>query len=133
MRSAASGVASETNTDLAQLQGAWTSIAGQRPGHLLIAGNHYAMWFFDGALYMGTFELEEDSDERTMTMRIKEGPPRHKGKLTQCLYHLMGDLLRWCPGKPGQERPAVFPAEETRADLCLLFRRERPWRPHEHH
>lgn len=111
------------------LQGVWTSLAGKRPGQLLIAGNQYAMWFFDGAVYMGTFDLDEngDGEARTMHMRIKEGPPRHKGKLTQCLYTLMGDRLRWCPGKPGHERPAGFPAEESEGSLCLLFRRERPW------
>src|SRR5262249_34473089 len=49
----------QSKNDLAQLQGVWISIAGQRPAELLIAGNLFTVRFLDGTLYMGTFEVED--------------------------------------------------------------------------
>jgi uncharacterized protein (TIGR03067 family) len=113
--------------DLAQLQGVWTSIAGQRPAELLIAGHLYTLKFNDGALYMGTFEIDADDEPRCMEMRIDEGPIKHKGLITLCLYELAGETLRWCPGQPGSQcRPDGFCSDEAERSLCLLFRREYP-------
>jgi len=111
--------------DLAHLQGVWVSVAGQRRADFLVAGHLFTMKFHDGALYMGTFDVEHDESRPTMTMRIDEGPVKHKGLIALCLYDLKNDMLRWCPGKPGaDERPALFPSEDEDGALCLLFKRE---------
>jgi len=116
--------------DLAQLQGAWASIAGRRQAELLIAGNLFTIKFLDGAIYMGTFEIDPSESPPAMDMRIDEGPIKHKGRITLCIYDLAGDTLRWCPGKPGAEqRPDAFPDEDDCDGLCLVLRREYPrWR-----
>ncbi len=117
----------ETKNDLAQLQGVWISIAGQRPAEFLIAGNLFTVRFLDGTLYMGTFELNGAEELHVIEMRIDEGPGKHKGKVARCLYELTGDLLRWAPGEPGLSRgPSGFPSEDDPHSLCLLFRREHP-------
>jgi uncharacterized protein (TIGR03067 family) len=119
-----------TQNDLAQLQGAWMSIAGRRQAELLIAGNLFSIKFLDGAIYMGTFEIDPAEQPCEMDMRIDEGPIKHKGNITLCVYDLTGDTLRWCPGQPGsEERPQGFCDEDDPNGLCVVFRREYPrWR-----
>ena len=120
----------QQQAELAQLQGVWSCIGGRRPAELMIAGNLFTIKFLDGALYMGTFDIDLDDRPRTMDMRIDEGPIKHKGNIAQCIYELAGDRLRWCPGHPGSgERPAEFCGDEDANGLCLVFRREYPrWR-----
>ena len=116
-----------TQNDLAQLQGAWMSIAGRRQAELLIAGNLFSIKFLDGAIYMGTFEIDPAEQPCEMDMRIDEGPIKHKGHFARCIYELIGDTLHWCPGVPGtDERPAAFPDDNEEVGLCLVFRREYP-------
>jgi uncharacterized protein (TIGR03067 family) len=120
-----------TRNDLARLQGAWTAVSGRRPAELLVAGNLYTVRFLDGAIYMGTFEIDPGESPPAMDMRIDEGPIKHKGQITLCIYDLSADTLRWCPGKPGTDhRPESFPCEDDPDGLCLVFRRELP-RPHQ--
>ncbi len=114
-----------TRQELARLQGVWTTIAGQRHTLLLIAGNLFTVKFEDGTVYMGKFELDPDESPQAMDMLTYEGPLKHKGVLTLCIYELTNDLLRWCPGKPGSGwRPSAFPSHEDPDALCLLFQRE---------
>jgi uncharacterized protein (TIGR03067 family) len=113
--------------ELAQLQGAWCSIAGRRQAELLIAGNLFTVKFHDGALYMGSLDIDLDETPHAMDMRIDEGPIKHKGRFARCIYELDGDTLRWCPGDPcTDERPSAFADEQTGDGLCLVFRREYP-------
>ena len=32
---------------------------------------------------------------------ITDGPAAHKGLTAFCIYHVDGDVLRWCPSVPG--------------------------------
>jgi uncharacterized protein (TIGR03067 family) len=117
----------QRQAELAQLQGVWYSVAGNRHAELLIAGHHYTVKFLDGALYMGSFDIDPDESPRAMDMRIDEGPVKHKGQFSHCIYELVGDTLHWCPGVPGSdERPHAFPKGDEDAGLCLIFRREVP-------
>jgi uncharacterized protein (TIGR03067 family) len=113
--------------DAEGLQGAWETVAGPRPLELLVAGNHFAVRFRDGTVYMGDFELEPDAPPKTMVMRIEEGPARHKGKTARCVYDLDGFTLRWWLPEPGpRERPSRLPAEDDPRYLCVVLRRDGP-------
>lgn len=102
------------------LQGVWTTIAGPREARLLIAGNRFTFEFVTGELYMGTFSLAPGE----MDMHVDAGPPEHIGKVSQCLIHLEGGVLRWCPGRPGSgRRPVAFPNIDDACNLSLVFRR----------
>jgi uncharacterized protein (TIGR03067 family) len=117
----------DTQTDLEKLQGVWTSVDGRRGAELLIAGRHFALRFFDGDVYLGTFDLNPGKDPKTMDMRIAAGPARHQGKLAFCIYEVSGDQLLWCPTEPGSDqRLTAFPPVEHRQYICTVFRRERP-------
>jgi uncharacterized protein (TIGR03067 family) len=92
------------------LQGAWESVAGERPAELLVAGNRFAVRFRDGPVYMGDFALEPDVEPKTIVMRIEEGPAHHRGKCARCLYDLDGHTLRWWLPEPGMsEQPTTLP------------------------
>jgi uncharacterized protein (TIGR03067 family) len=111
-------------TDLQDLQGAWVSVNGRRGADFLVAGKQFAVRFWDGEIYMGTFELDPVARPRTMDMCIQEGP-HHRGRTALCIYELEGDLLRWCVANlERRDRPAGFPAEEDGRSLCLLLRRQ---------
>jgi uncharacterized protein (TIGR03067 family) len=113
-------------TDLERLQGAWVTVAGRRPGLLLIAGHAFAIHFRDGDIYMGSLDVEPDEQPRLMHMRIGEGPLRHRGEIAPCIYEVDGDELRWCAAEPGSEvRLTAFPPVEDRRYLCMVFRREK--------
>jgi len=122
----------QTHSDLDRLQGSWTTIAGRQSARLLVAGSRFAFEFCDGecAVYMGSFVLNGDGPHRHMDMQIDEGPTAHKGQVTLCLYRLEGDILHWCPAKPGsQARPASFPSVDDDKYLSLVFKHVRPQRP----
>jgi hypothetical protein len=121
------GVPDVTSRDLTALQGAWGSISGRREAMLLVAGIRFTVRFHDGVIYMGTFELGVGPQLGRMEMRIDEGPTRHKGQRTLCLYELDGDFLRWCAGGPGRDdQLSAFPDEDDPRYLSILFRREQP-------
>jgi uncharacterized protein (TIGR03067 family) len=112
--------------DLAALQGAWESIAGRREAEFLVSGNHFTLHFGDGDIYMGRFTLDANAWPKRMEMAIEEGPKRHRGLTSLCIFELDGDQLHWCTTGPGQtQRPTTFPSEEDQQCLCLLFRREK--------
>jgi len=113
--------------DLERLQGAWVCVEGRRRGEFLVSGSHVTVHFTDGAIYLGTFELNPAAQPKTMDVRIDEGPPNHKGLTALCIYELDGETLRWCTAGPGQHpRPGHFPTAEDANHLYLLFRRQRP-------
>jgi len=111
-----------TRSDLDQLQGVWTSVAGPREARLLVAGNRYCFEFVGGDVYMGVLEFADGH----MVMRIEEGPGEHRGQTSLCLYHVEGDVLRWCPGRPGSGRkPTAFPSVDDPRYLSIVFRHAR--------
>lgn len=123
---AAAGPAdTQTRPDLDPLQGAWTTVAGPREARLLVAGNRFAFEFVGGDIYMGTFSLSA-GDPRQMDMRIEEGPTAENGKTALCIYHVEGDVLRWCPGRPGGgRRHSHFPSVDDPRYVSLVFRHVR--------
>jgi uncharacterized protein (TIGR03067 family) len=115
----------QAQSDLELLQGAWVSLSGRREAQLLISGCRYTVWFKDGSIYMGRFELSPTGQLRTMEMSIDEGPSHHRGKSAPCIYELSGATLRWCTAGPGQtEPPEAFPETGHPQYLCIVFRRE---------
>lgn len=122
MSALATAAGPATRTDLELLQGVWVSVAGPREARLLVAGNRYTFEFVGGDLYMGVIELADGE----MVMRIEEGPADYRGQATHCLYHVEGDVLRWCPGRPGSgRRPSTFPSVDDPRYLSIVFRHAR--------
>lgn len=111
-------------TDLGLLQGAWVSVAGRRQVRLLIAGNRFSFEFHEGDIYMGTLFLDDEMEPKQIDMLIEEGPD--KGKIALCIYRIEGDVMRFCPTKPGTDRRLQhFPSVEDERYLSLVFRHVR--------
>jgi uncharacterized protein (TIGR03067 family) len=129
--SSATSAATDTQTALVnglqELQGAWLSIAGRRKGNFLITGNRFTFEFQSGEIYKGTLSVDATPDPRHMDMQIEEGPEKHKGKLTRCIYQLEDeDTMHWCPAAPGvAERLSWFPTVRDERYLSMVFRRFR--------
>jgi hypothetical protein len=120
MPALATAVGTSVRTELDQLQGVWTSVAGPREARLLVAGRRFTFEFTDGELYMGTLAVTSVG----MDLTIEEGPAKFVGLVTKCLYSLDGGVLRWCPGRPGSDRrPAAFPSVDDPKYLSLVFRK----------
>lgn len=116
----------QPKTDLDKIQGAWTSIAGPRDCRLLISGNHYAFEIIDGDIYIGTFDIQPEASPRRMNMTVAAGPEGHRNQSARCIYHIEGDVLRWCASKPGSKCDLnSFPSIDNDCFLSLVFRRVR--------
>jgi uncharacterized protein (TIGR03067 family) len=118
-------------SDLELLQGAWKTIAGRREARLLIVKDRFTFEFLDGEgeIYMGKFFVDPDVYPRRMDMQIEEGPQKYLGQPSFCIYHLEGDVLRWCPTKPGAGvRLTQFPSVDNEKYLSLVFKHVRPHR-----
>jgi uncharacterized protein (TIGR03067 family) len=110
--------------DLMRLQGHWVSVAGRRPAEFLIEGQQFTFRFHDGDVYIGWLDVVIDEWPRTMLLSIGDGPEKHKGKTTLCIYEIDGDQMRWCPAEPGSDDlPTEFPDVEDARHLCTIFRR----------
>ena len=115
-----------SGTDIDNLQGVWTSVAGRRQVKLLIAGHRFTFEILDGDIYMGNIRLDWTSEPKQMDMRIDEGPLKHKGEIALCIYEFENELLRWCPTRPGTPfRLSSFPSIDDERYLSLVFKRER--------
>ena len=92
----------------------------------MIAGNRYAFEFVGSHVYIGTFELSAGPGPHHMDMRIEEGPAPDRGQTALCIYQVEGDVLRWCPAKPGSgRRLATFHGLDDQRYFSLVFRQVR--------
>jgi hypothetical protein len=115
---------SQHGTDLQRLQGVWVAQTGRRPATFIVSGNHFTIFFLDGDIYMGRFDLGLTGLPLSLDFHIEEGPPRHKGQLARCYYEVNGDHLLWCTGGPGgQDDVTEFPSPDDPRYLTLMFRR----------
>jgi hypothetical protein len=111
---------STVRSDLDQLQGVWTSVAGRREARFLIAGHRFAFEFVGGDIYIGTFDLGAGG---RMDMHVQEGPEEYRGQVAPCIYHIEGGVLRWCPGRIGSGlQPTSFPSVDDDRHISLVFR-----------
>ena len=114
-----------TGTHLEHLQGVWKAIAGRRAARFRITEMRFTFEFVGGEVYEGTFRLDTNACPARMDMRIEEGPGAHKGQLAMCIYHVDGDVLRWCPTVPGAGyRLTRFPSVDDDHYYSLVFRRD---------
>jgi uncharacterized protein (TIGR03067 family) len=108
-----------------QLQGTWEFASGRWPCQLFFAAHNFAVRFQNGEVYMGIYTVDPTQKPAAMDMTIEEGPDRHRGLTSLCLYELDGDTLRWRPNEPGRdERHTEFTAGDVGKYPTLIFRRD---------
>ena len=112
--------------DMERLQGTWSFVSGIREAQMFLVGDRFTVAFNNGDLYHGIFTLDPTTQPRMMDMIIHEGPDKHRGKTSLCIYELDGELLTWCPAEPGTgNRRREFPCKEDTHLLCVVFRRDK--------
>jgi uncharacterized protein (TIGR03067 family) len=112
--------------DKERLQGVWNFVSGKREAELLITGDHFTMRFRTGDVYVGRYTVDPTHKPRAMDLVIEDGPEAYRSKTARAIYEFDGDHLIWCPSSPGQEeRPRIFPPDEDREHLCIIFRRQK--------
>jgi uncharacterized protein (TIGR03067 family) len=114
---------SVNGTEQHRLQGVWVARTGRRPATFIVSGKHFTIFFLDGDIYMGSFEVDAAAMPRAMDFHIEEGPDRHKGQTARCLYDVTGEHMLWCTAGPGQQDLSDFPALDDPRYLSLVFQR----------
>ncbi len=112
------------SSGLDHLQGTWIFVSGRRELELVIRGDTFAALFSRGEAYLGSVEVSAGGQTKRMEMFIRDGPFRHRGLTTRCIYELDGDRLKWCAGRPGgEEAIECFPADDDPRFLTIVFQR----------
>jgi uncharacterized protein (TIGR03067 family) len=117
-----------------KLQGTWTPTAAERKGQKLPLENHSLV--IEGEtlvikqdgkqMFKGKFKLDPSKKPATIDLEIAEGPEDYKGKVSQGIYVLDGDTLKWCNSEPGvADRPKEFATSDKANHMLLVFKREK--------
>jgi uncharacterized protein (TIGR03067 family) len=126
--------AADNSADLKQLLGTWEGAAvegdGSRPGserarisELVITPEKITARDGRGnSLGEGTFTLGREGAVLTIDASGTGGPTR--GKFYRGILLLDGNMLKWCSGNPGKNRPAQFRSTPPDAFLMVLKRKQ---------
>jgi uncharacterized protein (TIGR03067 family) len=68
-----------------------------------------------------TFKLDPGKTPKTIDLLN----PQHSQSPIQGIYEIKGDTLRFCMGRPGQARPAEFPAKPGNDVRLMVLQREK--------
>jgi uncharacterized protein (TIGR03067 family) len=126
--------------DMAQLQGEWTMISGERDGHAFSAqfmkdskrsakGDETTV-MLQGQLFMrARFTLDPSKTPKTIDYSVTGGP--NAGKTQLGIYELDGDRVKFCFSTPGKERPLDFTAKPNDGRTLSVWKQEKKKEPHQ--
>ena len=120
--------------DKAQLQGAWTLVAGERDGQAFsaefmkdskrIAKGDETTVTIQGQLFMkASFTLDPAKRPKTIDYSVTGGP--YAGKTQLGIYELDGDKVKFCFSTPGKERPTDFTSKPGDGRTWSVWKREK--------
>lgn len=120
--------------DKAQLQGAWTLVAGERDGQAFsaefmkdskrIAKGDETTVTIQGQLFMkASFTLDPAKSPKTIDYSVTGGP--YAGKTQLGIYELDGDKVKFCFSTPGKERPPDFTSKPGDGRTWTIWKREK--------
>jgi uncharacterized protein (TIGR03067 family) len=90
---------------------------------LVIEGNRFTVTD-PTATYRGTFKVDPAAKPKTIDMTFTEGP--EKGKTTQGIYELEGDVYKVCVDVAGKGRPTEFVSKPGSGHVFELLKRVKP-------
>lgn len=116
----ATGAAQEnaaTTNDLAQLQGEWIMVSGERDGQpfpaafligskRLAKGNDTTVMIQGQIFLKAKFSIDPTKSPKTIDYAVTEGT--HAGKTQLGIYKLSGNTVTFCFSTPGKDRPTEF-------------------------
>jgi uncharacterized protein (TIGR03067 family) len=119
--------------DLAQIQGTWTMVSGERDGQAfppeyrtdskrVVKGDETTVTV-QGELFMkAKFTLDPSKNPKTIDYAIKGG--QYAGSKMFGIYELDGDHLKFCLATPGKARPTGFATKPDDGQTMTVWKRE---------
>jgi uncharacterized protein (TIGR03067 family) len=116
-----------------KLQGTWQAVSLERMGkplpepakhRLVIEGDTLAIQRGDEVLFKGKLKLDPSKKPATLDLEVTQGPGQYKGKVSQGIYEVKGDELKWCNAEPGvEDRPKEFATNAKSNHNLIVLKR----------
>lgn len=126
----------EAQSDKDKLQGTWQMVSAERMGKpipdpekqkLVIEGDTLTSKLGDEVMFKGKIKLDPSKKPKTLDMEFTEDAQGYKkGQVSQCIYVIEGDTLKFCNAAPGvDDRPKEFSTNEKKNHMLFVFKREK--------
>ena len=120
--------------EMAQLEGEWTMVSGERDGQLLpdnflqnakrVAKDGVSTITFGDMVYMkAKFSVDSTKKPKTIDYEIVEGPT--KGKRVLGIYEIDGDKVKFCFAAADKDRPSEFTAKAGSGNTLSVWKRKK--------
>jgi uncharacterized protein (TIGR03067 family) len=120
--------------DLAQIQGEWAMVSGEREGRALpeefvktarrVCKGDETTAIINGEIALrAKFTLDPTKKPKTIDYHLTGGP--NKGLTQLGIYELDGDTLRFCQSIPGEPRPTEFSAKAGSGCTMTVWKRSK--------
>jgi uncharacterized protein (TIGR03067 family) len=120
--------------EMAQLEGEWTMVSGERDGQPLpdnflkdakrVAKDGVSTISFGDRVYMkAKFSIDPTKKPKTIDYEIVEGET--KGKKVLGIYEIDGDKVRFCFSTPDKDRPSEFTAKAGSGNTLSVWKRKK--------
>jgi uncharacterized protein (TIGR03067 family) len=124
----------DAKKDLAQLQGTWHMVSGQRGGQPFpeefvksgqrVCKESEVTVTFGGQLLMkATIKLDPAKEPKTIDYAITEGASKDKTQLG--IYELKDDTIKFCFSTPGSDRPTSFETKAGDGRTLSVWKKEK--------
>ena len=122
--------------DMKRLQGTWQMVSGERKGRALpdpedfslrIEGDTITLLRNAEVGFKGKLKLDPTKKPKKMDMELTEDSQgQKKGEVSQGIYSLEGDTLKWCNCRPGEDdRPTEFKTNEDTNHMLVVLQRKK--------
>lgn len=126
----------EAPNDIDRLQGTWEKVyaeqiiklkKGFKKQRLVIEGDMLTSKRGDELDFKGRITLDPSKNPKTLDMELAEDAHGYKkGEISQGIYMIEGDTLKWCNAAPGaDDRPEKFSNNVEKNHILLVFKREK--------
>jgi uncharacterized protein (TIGR03067 family) len=120
--------------EMAQLEGEWTMVSGERDGQPLpdnflqnakrVAKDGVSTISFGDRVYMkAKFSIDPMKKPKTIDYEIVEGD--NKGKKVLGIYEIDGDKVKFCFSTPDKDRPSEFTAKAGSGNTLSVWKRKK--------
>jgi uncharacterized protein (TIGR03067 family) len=126
----------EEHSDIDRLQGNWEKVYAElvskpKPGFkkqkLVIQGDMLTSKRGDEVEFKGRITLDPSKNPKTLDMELAEDAHGYKkGQVSQGIYMIEGDTLKWCNAAPGaDDRPSEFSNNVEKNHMLIVLKREK--------
>jgi len=130
------GAGKGAKSDKDKLQGTWQVVSGERMGKpipepekhkLVIEDDTLTIKRGDEVVFKGKVKLDPSKKPKTLDMELTEDAGgQKKGQVSQGIYLIEGDTLKWCNAAPGAEdRPKEYSTNDKKNHMLIVAKRDK--------